>query len=56
MLEDEGVEDGFGDAFLFRVEGGERFELETEVVVGPAGILAEDELVAGDGARGRGGG
>ena len=48
VFEDERVEELFGDPLLFGAELADGFELEAEVLVGPAGVGAEDQLVGRD--------
>jgi hypothetical protein len=51
LLEDQAVGDLADDRLGFRVEAGDGFKLQLEVLVGTALALAEDELVGGDAYR-----
>lgn len=47
MPEDEAFKQGPRDRLVLVVEGRDRFELELEVVGGPALVFVEDQLVGG---------
>ena len=53
MLENETVKDLLGGLLLIGVESADGLKLEAEVLVAPALVLLEHQLVGGDGQRER---